>query len=83
MFGVLVKRARAIEDLLVLFVVVALGVRLTDGGDDVVWPVAVILARLGSFYFITTAVTMVTVVVVAAVVVASVVDAAIVAARQR
>ena len=35
-FGVLVKRARAVEDLLVLFIVVALGVRLTDGGDDVV-----------------------------------------------
>jgi len=35
-FGVLVKRARAIEDLLVLFVVVALGARLTDDGDDVV-----------------------------------------------
>ena len=35
-FGVLVKRARAIEDLLVLFVVVTLGARLTDGGDDVV-----------------------------------------------
>ena len=37
MFGVLVKRAHAIEDLLVLFVVVALGMRLTDSGDDVVW----------------------------------------------
>jgi len=35
-FGVLVKMARAIEDLLVLFIVVALGARLTDGGDDVV-----------------------------------------------
>ena len=35
-FGVLVKRAWAIEDLLVLFIVVALGVRLTDGSDDVV-----------------------------------------------
>ena len=34
-FGVLMKRARAIEDLLVLFVIVALGARLTDGGDDV------------------------------------------------
>ena len=36
MFGVLVKRAQAIEDLLVLLVVVALGARLTDGSDDVV-----------------------------------------------
>ena len=32
-FGVLVKRAWAIKDLLVLLVVVALGARLTDGGD--------------------------------------------------
>jgi len=35
-FGILVVRARAIEDLLVLLVVVALSVRLTDGGDNVV-----------------------------------------------
>ena len=35
-FAVLVKRAWAVEDLLVLFIVVALGVRLTDGGDPVV-----------------------------------------------
>ena len=34
-FGVLVKRARAVEDLLVLFIIVTLGVRLTNGGDDV------------------------------------------------
>ena len=81
MFGVLVKRARAIEDLLVLFVVVALGARLTDGGDDVVWPSAAILARPGSFRSITAAVTMVTAVIKAAVVVASVVGVVVVAAR--
>ena len=80
MFGVLVKRARAIKDLLVLFVVVALGVRLTDGGDDVVWPAAVILARLGSFCSIMAAVTMVTTVVVAVVVVASVIGSVVIAA---
>ena len=34
-FGVLVTRAQAVEDLLVLFVIVALGARLTDGSDDV------------------------------------------------
>ena len=34
-FGILVKRARAVEDLLVLFIIVTLGVRLTNGGDDV------------------------------------------------
>ena len=81
MFGVLVKRAWAIGDLLVLFIVVALGARLTDGGDDVVWPVAVILARLGSFWPIMTTVTMKTAVVETAVVVASVVGAIVVAAR--
>ena len=46
------KRARAIEDLLVLFIIVAFGVRLTDGSDDVFWPVAVILARPVSSYSI-------------------------------
>ena len=76
MFGVLVKRARAIEDLLVLLIVVALGTRLTDGDDDVVWPAAAILARLGSFYSIMAAVTMVTTVVEVVVIVASVIGAA-------
>ena len=46
-FGVLMKRARAVEDLLVLFVVVALGARLIDGSDDVVYPAAAILTSLG------------------------------------
>ena len=41
--GVLVERAQAIEDLLVLLVVVALGARFINGGDDVVWSVATIL----------------------------------------
>ena len=49
MSSVLVERARAIEDLLVLLIVVALGTRFINGGDDVVWPAAVILTRLGSF----------------------------------
>ena len=80
MLGVLVERARAIEDLLVLLIVVALGVRFIDGSDDVVWPAAVILTRLGSFWPITAAVTMVTAVVVAVVVVASVIGAVVVAA---
>ena len=35
-FGILVKRAWAIEDLLVLLVVVTLGARLTNGGEDVI-----------------------------------------------
>ena len=36
MFGVLMEGARAVEDLFVLLVVVALGARFIDGGDDVV-----------------------------------------------
>ena len=75
MFGILMERAWAVEDLLVLLVVVVLGARFIDGGDDVVWPATVILTRLGSFWPITTAVPMITAVVVAAVVVASVVAA--------
>ena len=75
MLGVLMERARVVEDLLVLFVVVALGARFIDGSDDVVWPATVILTSLGSFWPITAAVTMVT-----AVVIASVIGAVIVAA---
>jgi len=80
-FAVLVEGARAIEDLLVLLVVVALGTRFIDGSNDVVWPTAAILTRLGSFRPITAAVPMETTVVVAVVVVASVVGAVVVAAR--
>ena len=64
--------AWAIEDLLVLLVVVALGARLIDGSDEVVWPAAAILTGLRSFWPITAAVLVETTVVVAAVVVASV-----------
>ena len=81
MFGVLVEGARAIEDLLVLFIVVALGARFIDDSDDVVRPAVVILTGLGSFLPITAAVPMIIAVVVAAVVVASVVGAVVVAAR--
>ena len=80
MLGVLVERARAVEDLLVLLVVVALGVRFINGSDDVVWPAAAILTRLRSFWPITNAVMMVTTVIVAVVVVASIIGAVIVAA---
>ena len=76
--GILMEGAWAVEDLLVLLVIVALGARFIDGSDDVVWPTVAILARLGSFWPITIAVTMVTTVVEAAVVVASVVGAVIV-----
>ena len=79
MFGVLVERARTIEDLLVLLVVVALGMRLINGGDDVVWPTAVIMTRLGSFWPITIAVPMVTAVVIAAIDVAPLVGVIITA----
>ena len=74
------ERARAVEDLLVLLVVVALGTRFIDGSDDVVWLAVAILTSLGSFWPITATVTMVTAIVMAAVVVASVVGVVVVAA---
>ena len=77
MLGVLMERARAIEDLLVLLVIVALGSRLVNSGDDMVWSAAVILTRLGAFWPITTTVPMMTTVVIAAVIVASIVGAII------
>ena len=73
MSGILMERTQAVEDLLVLLVVVALGARFIDGGDDVVWPAAVILTILGSFWPITTAITMVVAVIIVAVAVAAVV----------
>ena len=36
MLGILVERAWAVKDLLVLFVIVVLSARLTDSGNDVV-----------------------------------------------
>ena len=72
------ERARAIEDLLVLLVVVALGARFIDGSNNVVWLAVVVLTSLGSFWPITAAVTMVTEVIVAAVIVAAVVGAVVV-----
>ena len=58
MLGVLVERARGVEDLLVLLIIVVLGARFIDGSDDVVWPTAAILARLRSFRSIMATVTM-------------------------
>ena len=81
MFGVLVKRAWAIEYLLVLLVVVMLGARLTSGGEDVFWPAAVILARPVSSCSITAAIAMIDVVVGAAVIVTSVIGAIVVSVR--
>jgi len=63
-----------------MLVVVALGMRFINGGNDVVWSAVVILTRLGSFWLITDAITMVTAVIVAAVIVASVVGVVIIAA---
>ena len=57
---VLMEEARAFEDLLVLLVVVALGARFINGGDDVVWSAVVILTRFGPFWPITATVPMVT-----------------------
>ena len=49
MLAISVERARAFEDLLVLLIIVALGARFINGGDDVVWSVVAIWTRLGSF----------------------------------
>ena len=81
MFGVLVEGTRAIEDLLVLLVVVALGAWLIDVTDKVVWSTAVILTWLGSFWPITVDVPVETSFIIAAVVVAPVVRAVVVAMR--
>ena len=53
-----------------MLVIVTLGTRFVNSGDDMVWSMAMILTRLGSFWMITATVPMVTVVVVAAVAVA-------------
>jgi len=74
------ERTRAIKDLLVLLIVVALGPRFIDGGNDVVWPVAAILARLGPFLPILTDVIRITMVVETAVAVASVNGAVVIPA---
>ena len=70
MLAILVERAWAFEDLLVLLIIVVLGMRFVNGGDDVVLSAAVILTKFGPFWPITATVPMVTAVVVAAVVVA-------------
>ena len=80
MLGVLVERAWDIEDLFVLLIIVALGTRFINHGDDVVCPVAAILTRLRSFWPITAAVTMVNVVIIAEVVVASIIGVVVVVA---
>ena len=66
---------------MVLLIIVALGARLTDGGDDVFWLAVVILARPMSSCPITTTVMMVAAVVGAAVTVAPVVGVVVVAVR--
>jgi hypothetical protein len=77
--SILVERARAVEGLLVLLIIVALGMRFTNSGDDVVWPAATVLTRLGSFWLIMASVVVMAVVVMA-VIVASAVGAVVVAA---
>ena len=79
MLVVLVERAWSFEDLLILLVVVELGVRFVNSGDDVVWSAAAILTRFGPFWPIMATVPMVTAVVVAAVAMASVVGALVAA----
>ena len=73
--AVLVEGARAFEDFLVLLIVVALGTRFINGGDDVVWPSVAFFTRLGSFWPITATVLTMATVVVAMVTMASVIGA--------
>ena len=47
--AVLMEGARSFEDLLVLLVVVTLGARFVNGGDDVVWSATAILTSFGPF----------------------------------
>ena len=63
MSGILVERAHAIKDLLVLLVVVALAARFFNGGDNVIWSAAAILTRFIPFWPITATVPMMTTVV--------------------
>ena len=73
--AVLVEGARFFEDLLVQLVIVTLGARFVNGGDDVVWSVAVVLTSFRPFWPITATVLMVATGVVAAVIMASFVGA--------
>ena len=81
MLDVLVERARAIEDLLVLLIVVALCAWLIDVGNKVIWSAAAILTRFESVWLITSAVPVETTVIIAAIIVLSVVVAVVVAAN--
>ena len=76
MLGILVEGAWAIEDLLVLLIIVALDARFVNSDDNVVWSTAAILTRFGPFWPITTTIPMVTAAVAMALVVGSVVAAA-------
>ena len=80
MFVILMERAWAIKDLLVLLIVVMLGARLIDIGNKVIWSAVAILTRFVSIWPISSAVPMETAVIVAATVVLSVVVAIVVAA---
>ena len=71
--------AWSFEDLLVLLIVVAFGMRFVNGGDDVVGSAVAILTSSGPFRLITATVLMVAAVVVVAVTVASFVGAVIAA----
>ena len=77
--AVLVERTRAFEDLLVLLVIVVLGARFVNSGDDVVWSAAAILTSSGPFLPVMAIVLMVAAVVVVAVTMASFVGAVIAA----
>ena len=77
MLDVLVEGARAFEDFLVLLVVVTLGARFINCGDDVVWSASVILTKFRPFWPIIATILMVATVVVAVVTAASFVGAVV------
>ena len=56
-----------------MLIIVALGTRFINGGDDVVWSAVAILTRFGPFWPITATVPMVTAIIIVAVAVASVI----------
>ena len=64
--AILVERARALKDLLVLLVVVTLGARFVNGGNDVVWSATGTLTSFEPFRPIMATVPMVTTTVVVA-----------------
>ena len=80
MLAILVERAWALEDFLVLLIAVTLGARFINDSDDVVWLAAAILASFRPFWPIAATVLMVAMVIIAAVTVALFIEVLVAAA---